>query len=297
MAKINKVRLSGQTYDIEDANAQPLLSAGTGIQISGNVISATGSSGGGSPTVELTQAEYDALVSGGTVQPNTYYIITDAQAIDISQYYTSAQTNSAIAAAVSGKQDTLVSGTNIKTINNESILGSGNIDIQGGGVNVVQTTGTSTTDVMSQDAVTTAINEKADKSTAGGGLRTSSTNNYDILQLHNQNSQDITGYYNIVSFSKINDEHIIHQGSYNPNSFSLVETSAITTSISSSSTDAQVPSAKAVYDKFDEVEQVTAAGLNALNDNFGGMKLVKLTQAEYNALTTKDSSTLYIIVN
>ena len=34
---------------------------------------------------------------------------------------------------LAGKQDTLVSGTNIKTINNESILGSGNIDIQGGG--------------------------------------------------------------------------------------------------------------------------------------------------------------------
>ena len=33
----------------------------------------------------------------------------------------------------SGKQDALVSGTNIKTINNTSILGSGNIDIQGGG--------------------------------------------------------------------------------------------------------------------------------------------------------------------
>ena len=33
----------------------------------------------------------------------------------------------------SDKQDTLVSGTNIKTINNESILGSGNITIQGGG--------------------------------------------------------------------------------------------------------------------------------------------------------------------
>ena len=30
----------------------------------------------------------------------------------------------------SGKQDALVSGTNIKTINNESILGSGNIDVQ-----------------------------------------------------------------------------------------------------------------------------------------------------------------------
>ena len=33
----------------------------------------------------------------------------------------------------SGKQETLVSGTNIKTINNQSILGSGNIDIQAGG--------------------------------------------------------------------------------------------------------------------------------------------------------------------
>lgn len=35
--------------------------------------------------------------------------------------------------SLSGKQDKLVSGTNIKTINGESILGSGNIVIQGGG--------------------------------------------------------------------------------------------------------------------------------------------------------------------
>ena len=33
---------------------------------------------------------------------------------------------------IDDKQDTLVSGTNIKTINNASLLGSGNIDIQGG---------------------------------------------------------------------------------------------------------------------------------------------------------------------
>lgn len=31
------------------------------------------------------------------------------------------------------KQETLVSGTNIKTINNQSLLGSGNITISGGG--------------------------------------------------------------------------------------------------------------------------------------------------------------------
>lgn len=37
---------------------------------------------------------------------------------------------------IDDKQDTLVSGTTIKTINNQSLLGSGNIDIQGGGADV-----------------------------------------------------------------------------------------------------------------------------------------------------------------
>ena len=46
--------------------------------------------------------------------------------------YTGPQIDAAIG-AVAGKQDTLVSGTNIKTINNNSILGSGNLVISGGG--------------------------------------------------------------------------------------------------------------------------------------------------------------------
>lgn len=54
---------------------------------------------------------------------------------------------------------------------------------------------------------------------------------------------------------------------------------------------------KVIYNKFDEVEEVTAAGLNAVNDKFGGLKLVKLTQSEYDSLTTKDPSTLYVIVD
>lgn len=43
--------------------------------------------------------------------------------------------------AVASKQDTLVSGTNIKTINGESILGAGNIAIQGGTSNWNDITG------------------------------------------------------------------------------------------------------------------------------------------------------------
>ena len=41
------------------------------------------------------------------------------------------QSGVAVASAISGKQDTLVSGANIKTINNTSLLGSGNISITG----------------------------------------------------------------------------------------------------------------------------------------------------------------------
>ena len=47
---------------------------------------------------------------------------------DVSGFATSEQLTSGLA----GKQDTLVSGTNIKTINGYSILGEGNIQIQGG---------------------------------------------------------------------------------------------------------------------------------------------------------------------
>ena len=45
-------------------------------------------------------------------------------------------TAAALNALDEDKQDVLVSGTNIKTINNESILGSGNISIEAGGVDV-----------------------------------------------------------------------------------------------------------------------------------------------------------------
>ena len=94
--------------DASLSGKQDTLIEGVGINIDDNVISVE------NPTVYLTQAEYDALVSGGTVDPDTYYVISDATAIDINQYYTSAQTESAITAAVSGKQDTLSAGTGIE---------------------------------------------------------------------------------------------------------------------------------------------------------------------------------------
>jgi len=52
----------------------------------------------------------------------------------LANYYNKSETDAQISNHHdSSKQDTLVSGTNIKTINNQSLLGSGNIDTQGGG--------------------------------------------------------------------------------------------------------------------------------------------------------------------
>lgn len=59
MANINKISVAGTIYDIQDQHA--------------------------SKTVELTQSEYDGLA---VKNPNTFYIITDAQGGNLSNYYT-----------------------------------------------------------------------------------------------------------------------------------------------------------------------------------------------------------------
>lgn len=66
----------------------------------------------------------------------TYYGTTKLSSSTTSTSEALAATPKAVKTAydlANGKQDALVSGTNIKTINNESLLGSGNISIGGGG--------------------------------------------------------------------------------------------------------------------------------------------------------------------
>ena len=131
MSNISKIKISGTSYNLKDENACKV--------------------------VELTQAEYDDLPTSAKTS-NSLFVITDATAGDLSNYYTKSETSGAteistaleskadtattytktetdnsITAATSTKQDTLVSGTNIKTINGETLLGEGNITIEGGG--------------------------------------------------------------------------------------------------------------------------------------------------------------------
>ena len=266
---------------------------------SGNInIGGTGSNN----VVELTQAEYDAL---DPKDPSAFYIITDAEGGDLANYMTSAQTTSAITQAVSGKTDNsdftahtgnsdihvtsaekaawnaksdfsgsyndltnkLSAGTNVTIIDNV-INASG-----GGSITIDPSLDASSTNAVANSAITNAINGRlssvdfAETNWAGTGTTS--------LQRTNNGST----YNNYAFVASINQKPILSSNYQYVNKFSLVETSAITTAITSSSTDAQVPSAKAVYDQF------------------GGLKLVKLTQSEYDGLATKDNSTLYVIVN
>lgn len=64
---------------------------------------------------------------------------------------------------LASKQDTLVSGTNIKTINGQSLLGNGNIQIEGGGtITVDSSLSTTSENPVQNKVITNAINGKQD---------------------------------------------------------------------------------------------------------------------------------------
>ena len=100
-----------------DSSKQDNLTAGTNIQINNNVISATFTEQHVGDVVSVGETSGSHIAIGGTSANPT---------VGVASGYSIPST--ADQTAWSGKQDALVSGTNIKTINGNSILGSGNIN-------------------------------------------------------------------------------------------------------------------------------------------------------------------------
>lgn len=339
MANINKISVAGTIYDIQDQHA--------------------------SKTVELTQSEYDGLA---VKEQNTFYIITDATAGDLSNYYTKQQTDTLLG----GKQPTLVSGTNIKTINNESILGEGNLDIQGGGGKAVNagtnisitngetadtinctlpiSDGTGEGSIIVGDSECTANGRYAislghnsdvdgdysfchgSNSSAAGqfsfafgdNCSVNYNNNYTFI-LGNQNSSTKSFQFSYGSFLHPKNELEISFGINNNSSSANTPFGdsgntmfSIGNGYDFASThnyhnafevrqngDIYVPNtddtsvtgdyAYSLYPMVRLQDTITATAANTTA--LGGLKLVKLTQAEYDGLQTKDANTLFIIVN
>ena len=88
-----------------------------------------------------------------------FYLFTKRGTNDYSfTYETRPYTTQAEKDAWSAKQDALVSGTNIKTINGESLLGEGNITIEGGGtINIDQSVISGSSNAVSGGAVYTQM--------------------------------------------------------------------------------------------------------------------------------------------
>ena len=145
---------------------------------------------------------------------------------DVSTFATKTELNA--------KQDALVSGTNVKTINNESILGEGNITIEGGM--------DENTELLISSALVDLNDRKIDA--------TEVKENYQM------------------------------KGDY-----------ATNTKVDTKANISDVPT----NEDYEEAQKITSWSLNDLNARFGGLKLEKITQSAYDALETKDSSTVYFI--
>lgn len=102
------------------------------------------------------------LLEGGTAT-TTYYGITKLSSSVSSTSEVLSATPNAVKQAydlANAKQDALVSGTNIKTINNESLLGSGNISISGGGGTIDDTVTQNSSNPVKSSGIYSALQTK-----------------------------------------------------------------------------------------------------------------------------------------
>lgn len=243
--------------------------------------------------------KYDSSTSSKTklLNGNGAYIDGLTSITHISNNY---YNKSYIDTGLSSKQDTLVSGTNIKTINNESILGSGNINIQGGsGSTDVKINGTSitsgdTANIAVEGTYNASTNKLMTKSEVDGydaswiTSRRPSVADFNAFYNYIKNggirvyttSQDAdqigTGLVGSVEIGGWGDEKYIGIFSaggllyldcdgtkVTKKSVQLFEESRNkVTSLSSSSRDDEYPSAKCVYDNLATKQPVLVSGTN-----------------------------------
>ena len=141
-----------------------------------------------------------------------------------SNYQTAEDVNLATAglatkAEVNSKQDTLVSGTNIKTINGNSLLGSGNIEIQGGStIAVDDSLSTTSTNPVQNKIITEALNGKASQSDIP--TKVSELTNDSDFQTASQVAAAISGINVPTKVSQLDNDSDFQTGTQVSNSIS-----------------------------------------------------------------------------
>lgn len=296
--------VSANTVAIE--GKQDTLSAGTGISISGNVISATG--GGSTYTagrgINIDSANTISLgvaISAGTGTNSVKHGITVESVGNYSHAEGEGSTSNGSYSHAEG-YNTFAGGSYSHSEGKES-HSNGNYSHAEGSDTYAKGqyshaegyyTTASGTGSHAEGYYTEAKNAYEH---ASGKYNVSRTGNTDadrtIFTVGNGTGAGENAS-NAFEIRQNDDIYIIKNNSY----IKLQDNLGVTPSSAITSGDTNAVAGGAVYSKFDEVEQVTARALIDVNDKFDGLRLKKLTQAQYDALSgSTDSNTLYIIVN
>ena len=221
---------------------------------------------------------------------------------------------------VDDKQDTLVSGTNIKTINNTSILGSGNIDIQGGGGSYTAGTGVDiTNDVISvTNAISTgaalgatavqpsdlasvatsgSYNDLSNKPTIPSAVTESTVSGWGFTK----NTGTVTSVNNVspvngnvtLSIPTVNNATLtITQGGVSKGTFTANASSDVTIALDSGGSSLTAGTGIDITNDVISVE-----GVKDQRNTSTAIKTWTGTRAQYDAIVTKDNNTLYNITD
>ena len=209
-------------------------------------------------------------------QPKGDYALKTEIPTNVSQlnndknYQTAEDVNSATAglatkAEVNSKQDTLVSGTNIKTINGNSLLGSGNIEIQGGSTIAVDSSlSTTSTNPVQNKIITEALNGKASQSDIP--TKVSELTNDSDFQTASQVATAISGINVPTKVSQLDNDSDFQTGTQVSNS--------IATATSGLATKAELDG------KQDKGDYATTAQLNGKQDTLVSGTNIKTVNGE-----------------
>lgn len=246
------------------ATKQDKLVSGTNIKtINGQTILGSGNIEVGGGTSDYTQLTNKPQINSVELTGNKS--LSDIGAQPAGDYALKSEipdvsglaTKEEVTTGLSGKQDTLVSGTNIKTINSQSLVGSGNIDITADSIPTLFMTSSTTPDSETFDNVYSAI----------------------------QNNQPYAIYYYSYPASMLYDTATI--SGENILAIFHNEYNTIHTSIFVTIKKGAQPEVRTDQNNYIKYGTGTQPQINTIT---------VLTQSEYDGLSTKDPNTQYLIV-
>lgn len=275
----------------------------------------------------------DLLVSGTNIKTINNQSILGEGNIEISDYYTKTEADgkfatitgfneqaaniAALQTAMDGKQPTLVSGTNIKTINGNSILGEGNLVIEGGGIDL--------SNYYTKTETDTKLDTKQNTLVSGENIKTINsesilgTGDIQINGVSEEQAQEIakipTLETELAQKANVSDVPTVQTG-YTGTNKNYIYSDARSRYASVISKVDPMPSAdtidlrlylwspekdannvaystepltKATTSKAGVMSAADKTKLNSMSNEWTG------TQSEYDALTTKDNNTIYYV--